>query len=116
MVEQPLLPFEALPKTLPKGSWVRFSEILPLVCLEFRVSEEELKGYTRKERISHPRQVLMFLAAKDTGRSLSWIGSRIGGRDHTTVLHGRDKIEKLFLQGDEVLVQAIKNIRDKYQI
>lgn len=70
------------------------NEIMESVASFFRVTGAELRGKKRTRQISHPRQVAMYLCRKITNDSLSDIGSRFGGRDHSTVLHACEKIEK----------------------
>ena len=51
-----------------------------------------LKGRGRSRNIVVPRQIAMYLIREETEASLMEIGAELGGRDHTTVLHGCDKI------------------------
>jgi len=103
-----------LPKTRQEAKQMKFIEILPLVCAEFCVTRESLEGESRARTIARPRQVLMYLALMDTGRSQEWVGDHLGGRDHTTVLHGFRKIGELLDEGDENLRSAIERIRSNY--
>ena len=59
-----------------------------------RVGRRELAGRSRTKEIVLPRQVAMYLLRSETGASLLEIGSELGGRDHTTVLHGIRQIER----------------------
>lgn len=54
----------------------------------FGVSRTELTGASRNRRIVFARQFVMYWARRKVGLSLPQIGRRLGGRDHTTVLHG----------------------------
>jgi chromosomal replication initiation ATPase DnaA len=71
--------------------WV--ASIQSVICGEFRISREELVSAQRSQRICWPRQIAFYLCCKLTSRSLPEIGLRFGGKDHTTVLHGRDKVK-----------------------
>ena len=64
----------------------------------------------RTKDIVKPRQIAMYLAKELTPRSLPDIGRRIGGRDHTTVLHGVRKIAAL-LKRDPNLAAEVATIR-----
>lgn len=64
------------------------------VTRHFKVSLTELRGRGRSKEIVLPRQVAMYVMREETGSSLVEIGSILGGRDHSTVMHGIDKIEK----------------------
>jgi len=68
--------------------------ILEAVCNRFSIKASELRSKKRNRSVVLPRQVTMYLARKITTASLEEIGAALGGRDHTTVLYGIQKIEK----------------------
>ncbi|HEV2127509.1 MAG TPA: chromosomal replication initiator protein DnaA [Thermomicrobiales bacterium] len=70
------------------------ADVLRAVCAEFGMEEKDLLGRARKREIVRPRHVAMYLLREETESSLVEIGRTLGGRDHTTVLHGVEKIEK----------------------
>src|SRR5690606_39681627 len=74
---------------------VRIEDIQRIVARHYNVSKVELLSNRRTRTIVKPRQVAMYLAKVMTPRSLPEIGRRLGGRDHTTVLHAVRKIEGL---------------------
>jgi chromosomal replication initiator protein len=61
----------------------------------FGVNLADLKAKTRTRAIAFPRQVAMYLSRQLTNSSLLEIGRAFGGKDHTTVLHGVEKIHRL---------------------
>ena len=63
-------------------------KILATVARHYNISEEELIGRSRARVVSVPRQLAMYLIREETGTSLPQIGKLLGGRDHTTVMHG----------------------------
>jgi chromosomal replication initiator protein len=65
-----------------------------VVSDRYGVAEEALRGRRRTASIALPRQVAMYLCRELTRLSLSEIGARFGGKDHTTVLHACDKIRR----------------------
>jgi chromosomal replication initiator protein len=67
-------------------------QIVKEVAHHFALSEEQLTGRSRARAVSVPRQLAMFLIREETDASLPRIGQILGGRDHTTILHGCDKI------------------------
>ena len=67
--------------------------IRDLVCRHFRVTKEELASRSRKQSVTLPRQVAMYLSRKFTDASLEAIG-RLFNRDHATVCHSIKKIER----------------------
>lgn len=67
----------------------------------FRITVEDLMGTRRVQHFSLARQVVFYVARKELGVSLPVIAERFG-RDHTTILHGIRKIEKLIRQDKEL--------------
>jgi len=71
---------------------VTIDTILEAVAHFYGVDLKVLKGHRRSRNIVVPRQVAMYLMREETDASLVEIGQALGGRDHTTVLHGCAKI------------------------
>lgn len=69
-------------------SGVQVSDIQRAAADFFGVTYADLVGPERARRIVLPRHIAMYLARELTEHSLPAIGSRFGGRDHSTVLHG----------------------------
>lgn len=70
-------------------------DIIKFVAKQHRFTVTELISERRTRNLVRPRQVAMWLCKTLTTRSLPYIGSRMNGKDHTTVLHGFRKIEML---------------------
>ncbi|HET6162695.1 MAG TPA: chromosomal replication initiator protein DnaA [Planctomycetota bacterium] len=68
--------------------------ILKAVCLRFEVTVADLCSPRRPQALSFARQCGMYLLRERTELSLSEIGALLGGRDHTTILHGIRKVEE----------------------
>lgn len=87
---------EALKDISSKGnsSTIPADFILKIVADYFHLQIEELQSYKRTRAIAYPRQIAMYLCRKFTDLSLPKIGEKFGGRDHTTVIHGFDRITK----------------------
>ncbi len=66
---------------------IDISDILNVVSQHYNVRLPDLRGKKRTQSVAHPRQICMYLARELSGMSLEEIGSHLGGRDHTTVLH-----------------------------
>ena len=66
--------------------------IMQVVADYYRVEKSDLTSQRRNREIALPRQVAMYLTREITGLSTTRIGEAFGGRDHTTVMHGCDKI------------------------
>ncbi len=69
--------------------------IVAAVCDHFRLQQEKLLGIRRSADLVKARQVLMYLLRKEVGMSLDEIGQMIGGRDHSTIIYGIRKLEKI---------------------
>ncbi len=61
-------------------------------CTYFGIKSTQLKGKKRDQSLALPRQILMYLLRTELHLPLTEIGSLIGGRDHTTIMHGVEKI------------------------
>jgi chromosomal replication initiator protein len=68
----------------------------------YGVELDQLKGQKRDKAIVVPRQIAMYLMRAETDASLLRIGAELGGRDHSTVLHACDKIDRETQQNDEL--------------
>jgi chromosomal replication initiator protein len=71
---------------------VSVEDVLNAVAEHYRIQADDLKGKARDRHIVTPRHVAMYLMRQETEASLLEIGQALGGRDHSTVLHGCDKI------------------------
>ncbi|MCQ9206795.1 MAG: chromosomal replication initiator protein DnaA [Omnitrophica bacterium] len=72
------------------------------VAQYFNISPLDMKARKRTKTVAYPRQVAMYLSRDLTDLSLPEIGGSFGGRDHTTVMHACDKIEKGFKNDEKV--------------
>jgi chromosomal replication initiator protein len=75
------------------------------VAAYFDVKLHELKGQRRHRAVAHPRMVAMYLTRKLTNMSYPEIGSRFGGKDHSTVISAVRKIERLC--GEDPAVRSV---------
>ncbi|MDI6821903.1 MAG: chromosomal replication initiator protein DnaA [Actinomycetota bacterium] len=98
---------EVLKDIFPSGESrpITIRTIQEEVCKYYNISRTELISNKRSQSIVYPRQIAMYLARELTDLSLSKIGEKFGGRDHTTVLHAILKIEKLINEQREVYNQ-----------
>jgi chromosomal replication initiator protein len=67
-------------------------KILETVAQHYNLREEQLTGRSRARAVSLPRQLAMYLIREETDASLPQIGQLLGGRDHTTIMHGCERI------------------------
>ncbi|MEK7501268.1 MAG: chromosomal replication initiator protein DnaA [Patescibacteria group bacterium] len=92
-------------KTTPKA-------IIKAVSEFYDIKEEDLINQSRKREIVLPRQICMYLMREELKSSYPFIGDRFGGRDHTTVMHACDKINKI-LQTNDGLNDELNTIKNK---
>jgi len=71
---------------------VTVEQIQKVVSDHYGIPEEAMKVKKRTSSLAYPRQIAMYLSRDLTSLSLSEIGNRFGGRDHTTVMHACEKI------------------------
>lgn len=90
-----------------------FDDVLTVVTGFYEVRPIDLKSARRTHDITWPRHVFMFLSYELTERSYPEIGKFLGGRDHTTALHGKRKIEAALAAGDERLRDEIDLLKIK---
>ncbi|MEK6719146.1 MAG: chromosomal replication initiator protein DnaA [Chloroflexota bacterium] len=86
----------------PKKRQVTPERIALAVSEYYGVGLDALKGQKRDKAIVVPRQIAMFLMRAETDVSLLRIGAELGGRDHSTVLHACDKINRESAGNDEL--------------
>jgi chromosomal replication initiator protein len=92
---------KAITQLMPDKPEVSAQDIIHTVADFYSLTEDELRGSRRTRRIARPRQVVMFLLREETEASLPQIGEELGGRDHTTVLYGCDRIRELMDEDDQ---------------
>lgn len=79
-----------------------FTQIVSAVSKHFKIPVEEIRGIRRQAPIVHARHVAVFLTREITGDSWKHIGTLFGDRDHTSMIHGYQKIHELMLRDREV--------------
>ncbi len=97
----------ALVDLLPRRSEVQPEEVVNKVAEVFGVSIERLLSPERSRQVALPRQIAMYLLHEEANISLPQIGDALGGRDHTTILYGCEKIADLMERDDRLRKQVI---------
>lgn len=85
------------------------SVIIDYICKYYNLEEDVLRGQSRGREIVNARQIAMYLIRRMTNLSLVDIGKEFGGRDHTTVLHSLDKVEKQ-MRSEPAFAETVKEI------
>jgi len=89
---------------------VSIKDIVKTVTTFYNIDERFIYEKTRRKEVVKPRQVLMYILREDFNISYPLIGQKLGGRDHTTVIHSCEKV-KNDIKRDPILLQEIEQIR-----
>jgi chromosomal replication initiator protein len=93
-----------------KKTTITIEEVIKAVCRHYNIRPMDLKSQKRARQIAMARQVAMFLCRELTSDSFPEIGSRFGGKDHSTVIHSVNKIDGL-VKEDEGVKKDIAEIK-----
>ena len=86
--------------------------IIEVVAEHFHISVDQMISKTRSSEIARPRQIAMYLSKNMTDASLDSIGSLLGGRDHSTIIHGINKITDEY-ESNENIHNSIDTLKKK---
>jgi chromosomal replication initiator protein len=104
----PQLVETALADLLPGRGELQTDEIVSQVAGAFGVTVDQMRSRDRSRQVALPRQIAMFLLREEANVSLPQIGEALGGRDHTTVMYGCDKVADLLETDDRLRRQVIE--------
>ncbi|MFA5713063.1 MAG: chromosomal replication initiator protein DnaA [Bacteroidales bacterium] len=94
---------------------ISVESIQQVVCDYFKIDCEKFSSASRKRELVQARQIAMYLSRNHTNDSLASIGSKIGGRDHTTVLYAYNTVCDL-LDSDQTFRKFVGEIEEKLKI
>ncbi|MCR5586360.1 MAG: chromosomal replication initiator protein DnaA [Lachnospiraceae bacterium] len=86
--------------------------IIEVVAEHFNITVDQMASKNRSSSVVRPRQIAMYLCNQMTDSSLKSIGILLGGRDHTTIIHGANKIEEE-VKADENTKNLVETIKKK---
>lgn len=86
--------------------------IVEVVSEHFNITVDQIMSKNRSSDIAKPRQIAMYLCKQMTSQPLDSIGQLLGGRDHSTIIHGVKKITSEY-ETDDVLRNTIDTIKKK---
>ncbi len=89
---------------------VSVKSVVMKVAEYYGIDEESVYEKTRRREVVRPRQVIMYLLREDFNVSYPTIGTKLGGRDHTTVIHSCEKMKREVII-DAVLAKEVQDIR-----
>ena len=93
----------------PKKSFA-ILDVIKMVSEYYQLEEKIMYEKTRRKEVVHARQMLMYLLREDFNESYPSIGNKLGGKDHTTVMHSYEKI-KTELPTSTQLMKELDDIR-----
>ena len=85
--------------------------IIDAVCNFYKIQRSDLLGKKKTKEVVEPRQICAYLMTELLSIPLVTIGQALGGRDHTTVIHARDKISELIKENTRVNTE-IKDLKN----
>jgi len=91
---------------------VKPKEIISAVAAHFNLKVSELLGTRRLKKVALARQISMYLLRTDLKLPLMEVGRLLGGKDHTTIIHGVEKVTKLLASSEDLRVD-IAGIRKR---
>ncbi|MDB5264972.1 MAG: Chromosomal replication initiator protein DnaA [Parcubacteria group bacterium] len=89
---------------------VSVKHVVSKVAEYYGIDEESVYEKTRRREVVRPRQVIMYILREDFSVSYPTIGSKLGGRDHTTVIHSCEKVKREIVDDTE-LAKEVADIR-----
>ena len=90
---------------------VTADKIIASVCAFYKLEKDKLLGKSKKKELVQPRQICAYLMCEILNIPLVSIGEALGGRDHTTVIHSREKVANLVKINDH-LAKEVEDIRN----
>jgi chromosomal replication initiator protein len=103
---------DALAYLTPSQNKLSLEQILAIAARYFGVSVDDLTGRARSAKIALQRQMVMYVMREETGASLPQIGESLGGRDHSTVIHGYERVAAE-LDSDPDLARQVAELRER---
>jgi len=89
---------------------VSVDEVVRRISQYYEIPEKSIYEKTRKKEVVKPRQIIMYMLREEFSISYPSIGEKLGGRDHTTVIHSCEKI-KQEMKISPSLEQEVEHIR-----
>jgi chromosomal replication initiator protein len=102
----------ALADLLPSRASIEPEQIISTVAEVYGIPADQIMGRGRTKSVARSRQIAMYLMREETDYSLPQIGEVLGGRDHTTVMYGHEKISDL-LETDDKTRRQVLEIKEK---
>ena len=89
---------------------ISIQDLVKIVSGFYNINEKDIYNKTRRKEIVKPRQIIMYILREDFSISYPTIGHKLGGRDHTTVMHSCDKVRNN-MKENNLIKQEVEQIR-----
>lgn len=89
---------------------ISMDEVVKTVATFYNLEEEIIYDKSRRKEIVHARQMVMYILREDFNISYPMIGQKLGGKDHTTVIHSYEKVKTALLENQN-LSQELEQLR-----
>ena len=96
--------------TIKPQKTISIKDVLHIIANFYNIEEKVLCEKTRRKEVVKPRQIIMYILREDFNISYPYIGQKLGGRDHTTVMHAYEKIKEE-VKSNNLLTQEVEQIR-----
>jgi chromosomal replication initiator protein len=95
-----------------KGKNITVDEIIKVAASKFNIKVSDIKSQKKNKNLILPRQITMYISRKLTNLSFPDIGTKVGGRDHSTVIYSTNKVKKIISQDAEVkkIIEELEEI------
>ncbi|OGI76176.1 chromosomal replication initiator protein DnaA [Candidatus Nomurabacteria bacterium RIFCSPHIGHO2_02_FULL_33_12] len=93
---------------------VSIEEVVKIISSFYHIENDSIYEKTRRKEVVHVRQIIMYILREDFNLSFPFIGQKMGGKDHTTVIHSYEKIKKE-LDTNTGLMSEIERIRSLFK-
>lgn len=100
--------------TAPRKT-ISYKSVINIVAEFYDIQVDELLNKSRRKDVVFPRQVAMYLMREELNNSFPFIGEKLGGRDHTTVMYACDKMSKEIIKNQNTK-QELDSIRERLYI
>jgi ATPase involved in DNA replication initiation len=95
-----------------KREMITIDRIVDSVCTYYNIDKVALTGKKKNKEIVEPRQICIYLITEMLSLPLVSIGQYFGGRDHTTIMHARDKVAEMVKVPGSKTASEVKDIKD----
>lgn len=97
----------------PPEQTVDFGRIAEVVCEATGIPLDWVRGKSRKRETVLTRHLIAYYACQYSDMTLKEIGQSLGGKDHTTVLHARERVLDLLETGDKIACTVVTKINQR---